>query len=338
MPLPRLGRRSRLRAVSAVTIATVIALPATALAEPRAHHRIERGETLSEIARSYGVTTSELAEANGLSNSDRIYFGRTLKVPSDSAASTGTHTVARGETLSEIAVRYGVPARELAAANNLSDPYRILAGGQLKLPGVTGAPASDEPEETVLHTVTRGQTLSGIAARYRVPSAAIATANGLRSRNHIVEGTQLRIPVTGRPGSAVVNRDTVERLIEQKAEKYGWDPNLIKALAWQESGWNNGVVSSAGAVGIMQVLPGTNRQISEKRAGRKLDLHDPADNVEAGILYLELMYELTDGDSEKILAGYYQGLRSVRQNGRYASTDRYIANVLALWDRFESTG
>jgi N-acetylmuramoyl-L-alanine amidase len=43
---------------------------------------------------------------------------------------------------------------------------------------------------------------------------------------------------------------------------------------------------------------------------------------------------LPDGDVEQTLAGYYQGLRSVRENGRYASTDRYIANVLALRERF----
>jgi soluble lytic murein transglycosylase-like protein len=88
----------------------------------------------------------------------------------------------------------------------------------------------------------------------------------------------------------------------------------------------------------MQVLPSTNREISQPRGGRSYDLTDPAQNIEAGMQYLELMYELTDGDAEKILAGYYQGLRSVRKNGRYESTEKYIANILALWDRFEANG
>jgi N-acetylmuramoyl-L-alanine amidase len=87
-------------------------------------------------------------------------------------------------------------------------------------------------------------------------------------------------------------------------------------------------------VGIMQVMPGTGEFVSRELAGRDLDLEDPRDNVEAGVLFLQYLWELTDGDAEQTLAGYYQGLRSVAENGRYDDTERYIANVLALRDRF----
>lgn len=344
MPLPRLDRWSRLRTVGAMATATatVALLPAAAAAEPRDTHRIERGETLSEIAARYGVSSDELARANNLSDPDLIAFGRMLRLPTSSspggAGTSGTHTVAPGETLSGIAARYGLTTQELVAVNALEDPHQIRAGGQLRLSATTGAPASDAPEETVLHTVAPGETLSGIAANYRVPAAAIVTVNGIVDSDRIVAGSRLQVPVTGRPAAGVASRDAVESIIEQKARQHGWDPNLIKALAWQESGWNNDAVSSVGAVGIMQVLPSTNREVSQRRAGRSLDLSSPADNVEAGIHFLDLLYDLTDGDTERMLAGYYQGLASVRENGVYPSTERYIANVLALWDRFEATG
>lgn len=339
MLLPRSNTLSRLRMLTALTAISVLVLAAPAGAAPSGYE-VQRGDTLSEIAVQYGVPVRQLVRANGLSSADRIYAGTSLKVSSSGSGSSGSgaHTVARGETLSEIAKRYGVGVSTLAAANGLSDPHRIVAGGKLRLPGVSGAPASAGAQETVLHTVTAGQTLSGIASRYEVPAASIAAVNGLRNRSLIRSGTTLKIPTTGRPAPNTASRATVERLIEEKARQFGYDPNLIKAIAWQESGWNNAAVSSVGARGIMQVLPSTNRDVSEKRAGRSLNLGDPADNIEAGLQYLELLYGLTDGSADKILAGYYQGLRSVRQNGVYPSTERYIANVKALWERFEKTG
>jgi N-acetylmuramoyl-L-alanine amidase len=84
----------------------------------------------------------------------------------------------------------------------------------------------------------------------------------------------------------------------------------------------------------MQVMPDTGRFVSHELVGRELDLEDPYDNVVAGIAFLQHLWELTDGDVEQTLAGYYQGLRSVRDHGMYDDTERYIANVLALRDRF----
>jgi len=81
-------------------------------------------------------------------------------------------------------------------------------------------------------------------------------------------------------------------------------------------------------------MPGTGDFISENLAGRGLDLSNPEDNVLAGVLFLQHLHELTGGDTRMILAGYYQGLASVRRNGVYESTERYIDNILALKGRF----
>lgn len=345
MPLPRLDGRARLRAASALAAASVIALPIPALAEPRKTHKVTPGDTLSELSVRYGVPAADLARLNGLSDPHRILAGRTLDIPgtaaSTASSSAGSHVVSRGETLTHIARRYGVSVASVAAANGIENPSHIVAGDRLSVPGgkaATGTPSVNTTGESVTHTVGSGETLSGIARRYKVPAAAIATANGIVDRNRVVAGAKLRIPVTGVPAPQTASRAQVERLLEDAAERFGWDPNLIKALSWQESGWNNSAVSSAGAVGIMQVLPGTNREVSSPRAGRTLDLEDPAENIEAGMHYLELLYELTGGQADDILAGYYQGVRSVNRNGRYPSTERYIANITALWDRFEAQG
>jgi hypothetical protein len=121
--------------------------------------------------------------------------------------------------------------------------------------------------------------------------------------------------------------------IERTARAYGWSPAFVKALAWQESGWQQHVTSSAGAVGIMQVLPETGAFVS-RRAGRTFDLHNPADNVEAGVAFLDYLYGVTGRNAELTLAGYYQGLASVRHNGVFPATEQFIANVLALRERF----
>ena len=81
-------------------------------------------------------------------------------------------------------------------------------------------------------------------------------------------------------------------------------------------------------------MPATGDFISRNLVGRDLDLHDPRDNVIAGVAFLQHLWELTDGDVERTLAGYYQGLLSVRVNGMYPSTVSYVANVLALRERF----
>ncbi len=192
------------------------------------------------------------------------------------------------------------------------------------------------------YQVRSGDTLSHIAAREGTTVAELVAANGLPDPDRIFVGQRLHLPAVptqqdaqrSAGGATHSDRDAVGGVIEDVAAQHGWSPAFVKALAWQESGWNNDRVSSAGAVGIMQVMPGTGEFVGRRLVGRELDLTDPRDNVVAGIVFLQHLWELTDGDAQRTLAGYYQGLASVRANGLYPSTERYIDNVLALRERF----
>ena len=111
-------------------------------------HVVQRGETLSQIARSYGVSMAALAQANGISNPNFIYSGQRLTIPgasgsasSGSSASSGVHVVRVGENLSSIAARYGVSVAALASANGIANRHHIYVGQRLTI-GSGASPAA----------------------------------------------------------------------------------------------------------------------------------------------------------------------------------------------------
>jgi LysM repeat protein len=109
-------------------------------------HTVQRGETLSSIARSYGTTWQAIAQANNIANPSQIYAGQSLKVPTSGGTSGGSsggtagcryrHTVQRGEWLWQIAREYGVSPYAIMSANGLSLPTAstIYAGTVLCIP------------------------------------------------------------------------------------------------------------------------------------------------------------------------------------------------------------
>jgi soluble lytic murein transglycosylase-like protein len=114
--------------------------------------------------------------------------------------------------------------------------------------------------------VKPGETTSIIARRFGITPASIAKANHLRNPDRLVTGQRLILPGdwATRPAKS---RRQVGRMLETTAARYGWSPDLIKAVARVESGWNNSVVSNAGAIGIMQVIPG-DRQVRLEAPGQ----------------------------------------------------------------------
>jgi LysM repeat protein len=144
----------RLAIVAIVLLALLVpALPAAAAPDYQGGvHVVQRGETLSQIARRYGVSTTALAQVNGISNPNFIYAGQRLTIPGASGgastggatASGGVHVVRPGENLSSIAVRYGTSVAALARANGIANPNHIYVGQRLAIG--SGGVASSAPQ------------------------------------------------------------------------------------------------------------------------------------------------------------------------------------------------
>ena len=261
------------------------------------------------------------------------------------AAAAG-HLVVPGETLSGIAAANGLTTDALAAANGLSPTSFVISGAVLTIPAAANSAAPGSAPSGVGHLVLPGETLSGIAAANGLATAALAAANGLSPEGLLIAGARLQVPAaTGQPGTGQVQAGvpnapmpTPVRLtggeIGQIAADNGIAPSLAKAVAWQESGFNNAVLSSANARGIMQIIPPTWQFIQSSLAPSPLDPESPVDNVRAGSLLLRHLLANSGGDPALALAGYYQGPSSVRRIGVLPETQTYVANVMALRSRF----
>ena len=97
---------------------------------------IQPGDTLSGIAIRYGTTVSALSQLNNISDPDKIYTGNTLKVPESgtgSGSSAQYYTIRPGDTLSEIALRFGTTVSALTRMNGISDPDKIYAGNRIRV-------------------------------------------------------------------------------------------------------------------------------------------------------------------------------------------------------------
>lgn len=142
-----------------------------------------------------------------------------------------------------------------------------------------------------------------------------------------------RTKATGprRLGVKEVSRTQAKAMIVATARRHGVDPRLALAIAWQESGWQQNILSSADAYGIMQVIPSSGEWASSM-VGRRLDLRNAQDNVTAGVVILRAL-DRTAANRDQAIAGYYQGLASVRSRGMYADTKQYVRSVEAIMKR-----
>ncbi|WP_199170501.1 lytic transglycosylase domain-containing protein [Caulobacter sp. FWC2] len=125
--------------------------------------------------------------------------------------------------------------------------------------------------------------------------------------------------------------DAVRQQISTAANAYALDPKLVEAVAWRESRFHTGALSAKGAIGVMQLMPGTARDLG-------VDPHDPVQNIRGGALYLRRMMSAFGGDVRLALAAYNAGPAAVRKHGGvppYAETQAYVTSILG---RMATTG
>lgn len=122
---------------------------------------------------------------------------------------------------------------------------------------------------------------------------------------------------------------SVRALLGRWAHAYGLDPRLVRALAWMESGYHPGLVSSSGARGVMQVLPSTRRYVETVLLHKRVP-HTVSGGIQVGVVYLRQLLREFRGNERRALAGWVQGPASVRRHGVFRGTRQFVANVLAL--------
>ena len=122
----------------------------------------------------------------------------------------------------------------------------------------------------------------------------------------------------------LANRQKIEVMIREVSARYNVDPALIRAVIETESNWNSKAISRKGALGLMQLVPGTARQLGVNYA------FDPKQNIDGGVRYLHTLLERYNGDLDRALAAYNAGPGAVdRARGvpRYRETREYVQKV-----------
>ena len=152
-----------------------------------------------------------------------------------------------------------------------------------------------------------------------------AAADKAHAAQRVQESSAAHKPV-GAAQENLANPD-LARMIHTAAAKYGVDPKLVSAVAEVESGGDQNAVSSAGAVGVMQLMP-------ETAAGLGVNPYNMESNVEGGAKYLREMLDTFDGDVKKAVAAYNAGPNAVKAYGGvppYAQTQNYVTSVLDIY-------
>jgi len=125
----------------------------------------------------------------------------------------------------------------------------------------------------------------------------------------------------------------VRGLLAYWARYYGIGPGLVKALAWQESGFQQHVRSSVGARGVMQVTPETWSYVEMVLLGRNVR-HDMDGNIHVGVAYLRQLLHEFHFNVRLAIGAYNQGPAAVHAHGLFPKTRKFVRNVLALRRRF----
>ena len=140
-------RLGRILLSAAVGILLPLAIVSSVSAQT---HTVAPGDSLSYIADLYSVAINEIVQLNHIANPDLILSGQKLNIPGGQAprpSSSGeTYTVQLGDTLSQIAARYGVSVDSLAQANSIDNPEFIVEGQTLVIPGAEASAPTPQPE------------------------------------------------------------------------------------------------------------------------------------------------------------------------------------------------
>jgi soluble lytic murein transglycosylase-like protein len=162
----------------------------------------------------------------------------------------------------------------------------------------------------------------------RSAAAEVSQYIGRESKKDSSELANAKIIAANAHRTAATSFD-IDSAIEQAAARHNVDPNLVRAVVKVESNFNPNAVSRKGAMGLMQLMPSTARQLKVNNP------FDPEQNVDAGVRHLKQLLDNYGGDVKLTLAAYNAGAGAVaRSSGvpHYAETQNYVRRITNLYN------
>jgi soluble lytic murein transglycosylase-like protein len=221
-----------------------------------------------------------------------------------------------------------VPLDDLAAANGMRLRDVLLIGRRLKIPSGAQPPHPQQAASTPQQATSTPPPA--------VPPRHFTAADLAQMRSFCATYNPPTGPVGQLPPAlqALPERLALRPLFVHWAGTYGVAPDLVEAIAWQESGWRHDAVSSADAQGIGQLLPQTAAFVN-RLLGTNLKLAVADDNVRLEARFLAVLLQATHGRVCEAVASYFQGYATLQHIGVLPESQTYVRSVLALRPRFQ---
>jgi|GEM_PF-3591774 len=252
-----------------------------------------------------------------------------------------------GAGAAEAADRQPAPASPAAAAGSTSTPGTAAPGGLPKGDAEAGTPAAAAPWEAglveadgkPLPTAPPPGPVPVDGTPQPAPAAGSTTPPPAPPAKPAPGETARSVPnQASAPADDLVpaDREYLRPILIRYAEQNGLPADLVMAMAWVESSWRPSVVSDAGAIGVMQLMPDTVDFVSKKLFGLHSDLNprNATSNIQMGTAFFRHLLDQNHGNLRQALIAYNQGITSLKAQGSYAAAERYADRVLALRAQF----
>jgi N-acetylmuramoyl-L-alanine amidase len=277
---------------------------------------VRQGDTLWDLSRRYHVSVNRLASANGMSLQDVLPIGRKLAIPSPSraaaaAGSSNAKTASKGGSGSVAAASTKAVSTKAVSAKAVSAKAATTKAAAASAAATAGPAAAAPPAPQ--YTAAQLAQMRGFCVSYRAPSGS----------------TPLPDALVAHP-----ERLALRPLFVKWSKTYGLSASLIEAIAWQESGWQNDVVSSANAQGIGQLLPTTAAFVSGTLLGMNLKLSVASDNIQMMVRFYAYLLKAAGGNQCVAVASYYQGFGAYQHVGVLPQSQDYVRSVFNLRPHF----